>query len=110
MNEDKILEEANTEELRDAVWARTPNSKCFGMTPIEAFSLCAEAFARMKEKGEIASEQIGKFRTVITGSSTTDDTIRDTEDRVINTIIEPPLKGRKALVAHTKRKIEYGES
>ncbi len=113
MNEDDILEEALKdpevvkagEGLKDAVWARTPNSKCFNMTPIEAFQLCAEAFTRMKERGEIASEQMDKFRTVVTGSSTTDDTIKDAQGNVINKIVEPSPTGRRAAIEHTKRKI-----
>ncbi len=102
MNDDEVTDEVT--ELKDAVWARTPNSKCFGMTPIEAFSLCAEAFSRMREKGEFPSEQLDKFRTVVTGSSTTDDTIKDAQGNVINKIVPLKPEGRRALVEHTKRK------
>ncbi len=76
------------------------------MTPIEAFSMCAEAFARMKETARVAEGNFDQFTTVVTGSSTTDDTIRDAHGRVINAIGEPPPTGRRAAIEHTKRKIE----
>jgi hypothetical protein len=76
----------------------------------ETLAICAEVFTRMKEKGELASEQMDKFRTVVMGSSTTDDTIRDDQGRVINAIVEPAPTGRRAAVEHTKRKIKDGEN
>lgn len=59
MNDDPTYEElcAASPELESAgedlvkqVWATTPNSKCFGMTPVEAYQLCAEVFNRMQAK------------------------------------------------------------
>ena len=64
------------EEVRDIVWANRPSKACFGMTPIEAFGMCAEAFARMKQKKEIEAEKAEKAKT----------------------------QGRRALVEHTKKK------
>ncbi len=96
--------------MKDAVWARTPNNKCFGMTPIEAFSLCAEAITRMTETTNATAEEVDQFKTVITGSSTTDDTIKDAQGNVINKIVEPSPTGRRAAIEHTKRKNENGEN
>jgi hypothetical protein len=106
MNEDDILEEALKdpevvkagEELKDALWAHRPNTKCFGMTPIEAFQLCAEAFTRMKEKGELTSEQLDKLSKSAS------------KMKMEEAVTEKPLTGRRAAVEHTKRKIEDGEN
>ena len=40
------------DEPKDIFWANTPNKACFGMTPVEAFSMCFEAFCKMKRDKE----------------------------------------------------------
>lgn len=123
MNEDDILAECLEdpevkkagEELRDAVWAISPNNKCFGMTPIEAFQLCVEAFARMGRDKEIKTEkskeanmtyeqhlaQKEHLNQIRAGATTC-------PPRMIQVKNEPPT-GRRAAVEHTKRKIKDGE-
>ena len=77
------------------VLKETPNS--FGMTPVDAFVLLAEALAKAKEKTD-------QWTQVVTSSSTTCDTIKDTQGRVLNA--EPPKTNRRAAIEHTKRKME----
>ncbi len=116
MNEDDILAECLEdpevkkagEELRDAVWAHAPNGKCFGMTPIEAFWLCAEAFAKMKEKGILKEEKdTVKISDLVEDVGSTSASIAR-PSRMSQVKNEPPM-GRRAAVEHTKRKIKDGE-
>jgi hypothetical protein len=115
MNEDPTYKELCDEspELESAgkdlvqqVWAMTPNSKCFGMTPVEAFQLCAEAFAKMKEQQQL--EKPIKVSDIIEdiGSASARIARPSRMSKVKN---EPPM-GRRAAIEHTKRKIEDGEN
>ena len=70
------MDNEEEKESRDIVWANSPSKACFGMTPIQAFEMCAEAFVRMKQKKGIEDEKAEKAKT----------------------------QGRRALVEHTKRK------
>ncbi len=88
-------------ELVDAVSAHLPSKACFGMTPVEAFLLCAEAINRMKERGEIATEKIEEFGKVVTKMKVAEN---------IAEAAEKPLTNRRAAVEHTKRKIADDKS
>ncbi len=55
-----------------------------------------------------AKEKTNQWTQVVTSSSTTCDTVKDTRGRVIN---EPPPKtNRRATIEHTKRKMEDEEN
>jgi len=96
------------EDLVKAVLKETPNS--FGMTPVDAFILCAEALAKMGQAACETKEKVDQFKTVLTGSSTTDETIKDSYGRVISKDVPPKPEGRRAAIEHTKRKIKNEEN
>ncbi len=109
MNEkDELAECLDTPEVKkagkdlvDAVSAHLPSKACFGMTPVEAFLLCAEVFTEMKTNNEIATEKIEEFDKVVTK-------IKVIEK--IAEIAEKPLTNRRAAVEHTKRKMADDKS
>ena len=84
------------QKLVEVVLKETPNS--FGLTPPEAFVLLADAHTKAKENNN-------QWTQVVTGSSTTDDAIRDAQGRVINKIVPSKPEGRRAAIEHTKRKM-----
>ena len=113
MNEDPTYEElcAAHPELESAgkdlvkeVLANTPTS--FGMTPVEAFRLCAEVFARMKLTGEIMTEtpkdDLKKVSDLVDDIGSTQARIAR-PSRMSRVKNEPPM-GRRAAIEHTKRK------
>lgn len=120
MNDDPTYEElcAASPELESAgedlvkeVWAMTPNSKCFGMTPVEAYQLCAEVFSRMNEKKmneKKIEQETFKVSDIVEDIGSTSARIAR-PSRMSRVKNEPPM-GRRAAIEHTKRKIKDGEN